>query len=475
METRAYHSAWSKVGAIAHNWRKYVKKQSRLEAQKRAQSLASKEAHILSGDAESTHVEPDNNAADNVDEDNEMKYWPDSDGDDDYNQHTSILIEGYQSYVAKHVEELRIIQNQSFARTVATALSGCTTPISFWFNDGKALWNRREMGALKLAHDMDLIRSCISAPKGWGKIESLQGSDAEEDLLMPARLLADIPIACHEAGVRIKTLHVCCFPLVYGFQSLVPSHARGKENKEQANPWTRLATACRELIDFDFNASNCMPVRHQRLPEKDYTIMIGYISAACSSAQLQFCKLSFRVYGINDGKSTWWSGDRTQAPRTETYYLGAPILNSLVSKDLRSLTIMYVEVDGATLLNALAGLHASQLQFLYLCSIVLTQGRWLDITNQLHDLLCSRPDNGKKPRISMSSLRGMEFGAAVAFEERDPWFSGDAEEWDRFFEKLETHQHPALQKDVEEWITKDRGQEPNPLALMWETQVERGG
>lgn len=423
---RQYHTAWEKLAQIRYAWQQLLERESSRE-----------ETHAATDGLEN---------AESIDAEGERVQDKEAQG---------VLKRCFNAYAAAQEDQDRIVADGSFVRRVTKAISYCKSPLFVWFNESQHPEDDRTVGAIRLAMREGALSHALVQPHNWLDIESgLFEDEDERGLFFPASIMTDLPIACHDTGVMLRGIQIDCFPLLKGYNCLIP--ANGSVTRD---PWARFAAACHNLEIFNFGqrGMNCSPVRPERQSTSDSAIINGFIGAACSGPHLQRFHLSMTPFRVRTGRSH---------PRDEEHsYSASPILASLTSTQLRSIVINNVEVCGQDLLELMEKISVSHLTDLYFASVALSRGCYTAAMSVLHDVVVSRRQNNSSvPKIMFSTLQGAEFGAPSTFnDDGNSWMFGGKEESDAFWNRLEEHQHPALLKRVEGWIKDGNADEPSPL------------
>ncbi|KAL1613200.1 hypothetical protein SLS60_001432 [Paraconiothyrium brasiliense] len=364
----------------------------------------------------------------------------------------------FETYSAAHADQARIVSDGSFVRSIVTALSHCDSSAYVWFNESQLEKENTRSRSIALAKSEEPLAHVMVQGHEWLKIEdSLCKNDDDTGLFFPASIMTDLPIACHDAAVKLRGIQVDCFPLLRGYSCLLPRFTQTDHSITQ-NSWARFAAACHDLEIFSFGqrGMNCSPIRPERQSASDSAIINGFIGAACSGPNLQRFVLSMGPFRVRGGRF----GVRDE----EHPYLASPILAALTSTHLRSIVLNSVDVCGQDLLALVKTISKAHLTDLYFASVTLSRGRYAEAMGLLHDIVVSRRQNKSSvPKITFSTLQGAEFGAPSTFDEGNTWIFGSKEERQMFWDRLEEHQRPALLQQVEEWVKSSQADELNPL------------
>ncbi|KAF2448999.1 hypothetical protein P171DRAFT_428954 [Karstenula rhodostoma CBS 690.94] len=422
---RAYHDAWSKICQMQGAWDNLF------------ETISPQEEALATADG----LENDNST------------------DEEEKAAQSLLKSCFEKYAASHAEQARIVSDGSFVRSITMALSLCGSLPFVWFNENQLGKDWSAGGAITLATTKEALARTLVQGHEWLAIEDrLCNDDDDTGLFFPARILTDLPIACHDAGIQLKGISIDCFPLLRGYSSLLPSSNQADYSVTRT-PWVRFAAACNglEIFNFGRRGMSCSPIRPERQNTYDLAIINGFIGAAISGPYLQRLYVNMNPFRVRSGRA----GEKEK----EHPYLASPIVAAITSTQLRSIVLHNVDICEQELMVLIKSASPVHLTDLYLASITLSHGRYAEAMGLLHDIvLLRRNNNSSKPNVTFSTLQGAEFGVPSIFDDDgNSWMWGSKEERDAFWDRLEEHQHPDLLKQVEQWIKEGQGDEANPL------------
>jgi hypothetical protein len=430
---RNYHEAWQRIGNIRDAWRNVLKGRSPQEYGLQHTGLAGKE-----------HKEGQNSSSDQGCEIDETQ---------------AILRCCFKKYAAAYADQALIVSNGSFVRSVVGALSRCGSLPFVWFNEDKLGREGRDLKAMLFLTDKEALIHTLIQGHDWLSIESnLCKDDDDTGLFFPAKVLTELPIACHGATVRLRGMSVDCFPLLKGYRCLLPGLTQADDIRI-SDPWARFAAACHDLEIFNFGkrGMNCSPIRPALQSTSDLTIINNYICAAVSGPHLQKLYLSMIPFSVRRGVRS--------EKEEKLLYPASPILAAVKSTQLQNIVIFSVDTSEqglSVLVNAASPRH---LTYLYLAGVNLSRGSYVSTMSLLHEIASSRRSiHGSRPKIHFSTLQGAEFGKPSTFDDNsNAWMFGSDKERKTFWDRLEEHQHPELLKKVEQWILDGHVGEVNPM------------
>jgi hypothetical protein len=431
---RDYHEANIRIGNIRSAWRDLLGRRSSQEDNRQPAGLADKE-----------HEEGQNPSS--------------GQGCETVDATQAILRDCFKKYAAAHADQVQIISNGSFVRSVVRALSRCG-PLPFvWFNEDRLGRGGRDFKAMTNSMDKEALIHTLTQGHDWLSIESnLCKEDDGTGLFFPANVLTELPIACHGAKVRLRGMSVDCFPLLKGYRCLLPGLTQA-DDICISDTWARFAAACHDLEIFNFGkrGMNCSPIRPALQSTSDLAIINNYICAAVSGPHLQRFYLSMTPFRVR-------RGDYGQKEE-EYLYPATPILAAVKSTQLRSIVLQSVETSEqglSVLVNSACPRH---LTYLYLSGVNLSRGSYVSTMSLLHGIVSSRRSiNASRPNIQFNTLQGAEFGRPSTFDDNnDVWMFGSDKEQEAFWNRMEEHMHPELLKKVEQWISDGHVGEANPI------------
>ncbi|PVH72827.1 hypothetical protein DL98DRAFT_520286 [Cadophora sp. DSE1049] len=306
-------------------------------------------------------------------------------------EYQQILVEGHDAYRKKHEEQLGLLADGSFVNRLAASMSRMIHSVSLGFIDTiEYSPDPYFEDPTLLSTNMDHLRQLMTKPHDWAIIEKLEG----EPELLPAKLLSELPIAIHKAGVRLRDVNVGCFPLKVNQSMVCP------DRRDPFNPaWSDLRAACQPISKFDFGSGsmNSQPLRYEHLPADQQGDMDQYLGAMLSGQSLETVRLDFHAFGINDGRG-----------KEEPHHIGK-LLETVLLPSISSL-----QLGGGAAMNQnelekfCSGLGCG-LTSLHLYRMELSSGSWAGVLDILRDKVGTRCLEDRC-KVSGVSLTGGEFG-----------------------------------------------------------------
>jgi hypothetical protein len=181
---------------------------------------------------------------------------------EEYEVYQHILLEGYEKFQRLHREQFALIMDGTFSRTLAACMARMPQADSLFMTDSmddrdKYLYSYPD-GSIVL-NNPDKLADYIVYPCTWDMIErfSNRTGHVQPFKLLPARLLSQLPIAIHKAGVTLRHLHIARFPSISNHKLICPG------NKGLDDPaWDDFAEACQNLKTFstgNYNTTTISP------------------------------------------------------------------------------------------------------------------------------------------------------------------------------------------------------------------------
>ncbi|GFF32158.1 conserved hypothetical protein [Aspergillus udagawae] len=334
-----------------------------------------------------------------------------SDGDDDVaeseaDEHMEIFVRGYNEYRKKHEEQLHLITTGSFITTLTSCISQLPNTVILGFTDEmERLYYDRHDPTI-LLRDKSLLPGMMSRALEWSIIEELGNVK-----LTPARILFDLPVAVHEAGIKLRYLYMGPLPCRGNFSLLCSDTVSNPTNPAA---WSDLRAACSSLRRIDFGSyDQKVPIRHEDLQPEEKCYVDQYLSTVLCSADLKDVWLPLRMFGLDDGRTT-----------KEGWYDIGPVLGAVNWPRIEYIMISYVSSKQDELERFCSGLGPS-VQLLQLSTVHLLDGSWAGILSTLDEKVRST-FREQYARVSLEDLTGGEFGE-VEIKERPRFEDSDDE------------------------------------------------
>jgi hypothetical protein len=313
-------------------------------------------------------------------------------------EHMEIFVRCYNEYCKKHEEQLQLITSGSFVTTLASCISQLPKTITLGFTDKMGPlfdWDNPTI----LLRDTSLLPGMMSAALQWERINDLRHGNypllTRDANLTPARILFDLPVAIHKAGIKLRYFDLGPFPCQGSFSLLCPDTV---SNPTDPAAWSDLRAACSSLWRVDFGMYyDRRHLRHEHLRPDEKYYVDQYLSTVLCSADLKVVWLGLRSFGLNDGRTT-----------KEGWYDIGPVLSAVNWPRIERILLSAVSVKQDELARFCAGLGPSTRSF-SLSTIHLLDGSWEGILRTLDEKVRTtfREQNVS---VNLTNLTGGEFG-----------------------------------------------------------------
>jgi hypothetical protein len=329
-----------------------------------------------------------------------------------------ILRTGYAEFRRLSEEQHRLLQDGTFATALASAVARMPNARSFNFVDD---WdpNGTTHGGTDLFNDVGVLSKFLAAPLTWHEIE-IQNQKENDEVpvrLECARLLWEVPIALHRAGVTITEIELNNLPQFSDFSVLCAQDRNG------VSLWSELGAACEKLEVLDVALADIKGIRLRDLQDTDKAHLDNFLGAVLSR-----CSPCLRVLRLNFyGFCTTVETDRGQ--RDGSYPADPFIARLQELPRIRWLDLERVDLRQKTL-DTLCKNLSDKLEELSLLEIKLLDGTWADSLDILRTKVAPavaryRASTGSwYRRVDLSELQGGEFGAGRQYVASSPSESG---------------------------------------------------
>lgn len=282
------------------------------------------------------------------------------------NKSQSLGHESYCEYQRLHDEQTRLIDSGAFVDAIVSAVSRMPVFGSLLFDDtdiyaGHLTRQEREAPSMRLV---------LTAADRWSTLE------ANPDGVPPARILSDLPIAIHRAGVTLREICITAFPRT--------AHA--------ASPVIRDAISLRAAFQ-GLEEVNFWPRDDRSYTAAGLKYLNVYLGALVSGHSLEH--LIINATGARRGGST------------EKSAIG-PALKLLHGSHLKLMALQFAQFAQSEW-DAFCNRLGDQLDGLSLSDVSITDGSWRSSIRVLRQKTASRCDEGLCD-VSLCSLTGGEFG-----------------------------------------------------------------
>jgi hypothetical protein len=249
-----------------------------------------------------------------------------------------ILRTGYQEFREKHREQRQLLESQSFVRTLASCLVRMPNTRAVGFRDHEDIL-QEHYDEPDLVLDMAVLVRLMTIPVSW------HGIKRTKDLHhLTARILSELPIAIHDAGVTLRELEVGIFPSVRDHHLLCPE-------PDSARLWVKLRAACQSLRRAGFgDGLRLGRLRYNHMDPEESRHIDKYVAAFLSSSHLESVRIYGSPFGINDGLGR------------EGEYNFSSALSAVNWPRMRCVSISYVGVTQAVAETLFTGLRSESVE-----------------------------------------------------------------------------------------------------------------
>lgn len=331
------------------------------------------------------------------------KPWP----ADDPSRFKEFLYECYGEYRRRQEDQGRVLADGSYAAALAASASRMTGLRALSFSDHYySPFDSLTREALERpARDTEKLREMMVMPLDWATIER----QSPVPVLLPARLLWEVPIALFEGGVRLQELAVSTLPLRSNLDMLRPLGGPG-----EAQPgWGRLRAAFSSLrrVDVGRLSFNLRFRRPGPLPTEDKSNTEGYLAALLSGEALQ--RMDFDAQGLEFASDSNVSLPAlasvlawARQPNAEHPYVGS-VLASARHPNLQKLHIENVSVLRHEMEAFIGGL-GDGLRSVSFWYVTIRDGSWQKPLELLREKI-ARSEHGVVVSLVSLEGEGMDF------------------------------------------------------------------
>ncbi|RSL46437.1 hypothetical protein CEP54_013861 [Fusarium duplospermum] len=287
-------------------------------------------------------------------------------------------------------EQLQLIEKGTFVNTLASLLPKGQQPLSLSIRGTKYEDEDEYMDdCIDVFEDTDALCRFLTDPHAWATLNHRDG----EVTLTQAKIVSELPIALHKAGVSLKYFHLSCLPVRSNYSDLCP----GPDISPDAAAWHDLQAACEQLKVFELVG---LGFEYHKKPQTVYISSEGrafieaYLCAVLSSQCLESVEVDLSGFGLVDTDSGWTE----PCHLTGTFSsISWPCINYL---DLNGMAFTQEELERLCLRLS------PSLGDLFLQTINLRDGSWARTLDILRDKVLANP----QLLILLGDLRGGELG-----------------------------------------------------------------
>ncbi|CAG9968614.1 unnamed protein product [Clonostachys byssicola] len=217
----------------------------------------------------------------------------------DLGSYQCILQQSFESYKSLHEEQCELLMSGSFVHTIATTTAKAQHPIAlnvhdhiFWYSDDNDFDD--EDYCMELIFNRAKLSRLLLQPHSWEALETMP----ENPMILPIRILVDLPIAINEAGGCLDSLSLDCFSSAWKSVPMAYPHGGSSESL-----WSQLGAACHQLRVFELGGwimnEQCSTRHNVRSDEKFY--LDKYVSVMLTSPKLECATIDMACFYLEEG------------------------------------------------------------------------------------------------------------------------------------------------------------------------------
>ncbi|KAM6532382.1 hypothetical protein FSOLCH5_001806 [Fusarium solani] len=212
-----------------------------------------------------------------------------------------ILLESHKEYARLHGEQLQLIEKGTFVNTLASLLPKGQQPLSLSIQGTKYDEGDDYIGNYwEVFEDTDGLCNFLIDPHPWVLLDHMDG----EVSLPQAKIISELPIALHKAGVSLKYFQLSCLPFRSNFSNICP----GLDISPDAAAWRDLQAAYQQLKQFQLVGAALEYHKKDRtvcIPSEGRVFIEAYLSAVLSGQCLENAEINLSGFGLVDRDSGW--------------------------------------------------------------------------------------------------------------------------------------------------------------------------
>ncbi|UPK98555.1 hypothetical protein LCI18_009490 [Fusarium solani-melongenae] len=212
-----------------------------------------------------------------------------------------ILLESHEEYARLHEEQLQLIEKGTFVNTLASLLPKGQQSLSLSIQGTRGEDEDDYIGNYwDVFEDAHGLCDFLTDPHPWVLLDHMDG----EVSLPQAKIISELPIALHKAGVSLKYFQLSCLPVRSNFSDICP----GLDVSPDAAAWHDLQVACQQLKGFEFVGMGWEYHKKAQMvyiPSEGRAVIEAYLSAVLSGQCLENVEVDLSGFGMVDRDSGW--------------------------------------------------------------------------------------------------------------------------------------------------------------------------
>jgi hypothetical protein len=351
---------------------------------------------------------------------------------DEMHRNRRVFLDAYRGFGRKSEVEARMIEDGSFVRRVAAAASRMRNGSALRFNAGDhglgTILDFNVSNILAWKTDDDRFSEHLQRSVPWASLDHCfrgripvagRARRTADFIVEPARLMYDLPVALHEAGFRIRRLHIAANMPPRGVPRpntddglrVLPVH------EEAAGRVARLRAATRDLEELHVVRSSAEDDARVFRSWRGGDIAFGLLAGLLSGSRDRLERLSIELY-----HPVTMEEDDEDAGSVSALQMGRDIGTVTSLARVRHVFIGRVTISQEALEGFCAALGHS-LRSVYIADTVLVGRSWANVVDILREKLTnSRRANGvdgDECGFRWTEVSGGEFG------NRPTWVEGE--------------------------------------------------
>jgi hypothetical protein len=336
------------------------------------------------------------------------------DGEMTLSEYQKLLLQAHHEFRRMHQEQRRLLEDGSFARSVASAVARMGNVRSFRLTSETPDRHKRAFfrgrARRRVVRDTDTLIRFLASPVSWSGY--------------CAKLLWELPIALHRAGASLTDLSLNYLPLSQNAPMLCP---RSPDTPGDA-AWDELSAACEQL-----EILHVVDDSYEDLPEEAKSYVDKYLASVLArcGGRLRRLHLNFRL-PLDDAIEFKW------------YYAG-PVIGALQGfPRAQVLLLKGVQLRQAQLEALCDKLGHGNLTRLHLADIRLQSGSWVGAVEILRQKVALAETKAPgELDVSVRKIFGGEFSTVVS----DSWVEKREADMRRWMLIRETERYTKGQRE----------------------------
>ncbi|KAJ4146305.1 hypothetical protein NW754_001773 [Fusarium falciforme] len=195
-----------------------------------------------------------------------------------------------KEYARLHEEQLQLIEKGTFVNTLASLLPKGQQPLSLSIRGTRCDDENDYIdNCWDVFEDTHALCDFLTDPHAWASLDHMDG----EVSLPQAKIISELPISLHKAGVSLKYFHLSCLPVRSNLSDICP----GFDVSPDAAAWHDLQAACQQLKVFelvDVGWEYHKKAQTVYIPSEGRSFIEAYLSAVLSGQYLESVEVDLK-------------------------------------------------------------------------------------------------------------------------------------------------------------------------------------